>query len=89
LPQFGNPFYTHNNTSTIDHDLCTFIVHFDSGDFVVNINMIEMVIQIPCPPQYDVPLPLVDYMTVMGVRFEEKDRVLKASTTFCNVHCAG
>jgi len=51
--------------------------------------MIEMVIQIPCPPQYDVPLPLVDYMTVMGVRFEEKDRVLKASTTCCNVHCAG
>jgi len=82
-------FYTHIDTSTIDHNLHTFIVHFDSGDFVVNINMIEMITQIPCPPQYDAPLSLIEYMTVMGVRCEEKDRRLKVSTIFHNVHCVG
>ena len=65
-PNLVTQFYSHIDTSTIDHDLHTFIVHFDSGDFVVNINTIEMVTQIPCSPQYDAPLPLIKYMTVMG-----------------------
>ena len=56
-PNVLTQFYTHINTSTIDHDLLTFIVHFDSGDIIVNINKIEMITQIPCPPQYDATLP--------------------------------
>jgi len=45
-PNLVTQFYTHIDTSTIDHDLHTFIVHFNSGDFVVNISTIEMVTQI-------------------------------------------
>jgi len=88
-PNLVTQFYTHIDTSTINHDLLTFIVHFDSGDLVVNINTIEMITQIPCPPQYDAPLPLIEYMTVIGVRCEEKDSELKESTIFHNVHCVG
>jgi len=87
-PNWVTQFYTHIDISTIDHDLLI-IVHFDSEDFVININMIEMITQIPCPPQHDAPLPLIVYMTDMGVRCEEKDCGLKASTIFCNVHCVG
>jgi len=88
-PDLVTQFYTHIDTSTFDHDLLSFIVHFDSGDIVVNINTIKMITQIPCPPQYDAPLPIIEYMTVMGVRCEEKDLGLKVSTTFRNVHCVG
>ena len=88
-PNLVTQFYTHIDTSTIDHDLHAFIVHFNPGDFVVNISTIEMVTQISCSPQYDASLTLSDYMTVMGVRCEEKDHGLKASTTFRNVHCVG
>jgi len=42
-PNLVTQFYIHIDTSTIDHNLHTFIVHFDSGDFVVNINTIEMI----------------------------------------------
>jgi len=64
-------------------------MHFDSRDLVVNINTIEEITQIPCPPQHVTPLPLIDYMSIMGVRCLEKDRRLKVSTTFRNVHCVG
>ena len=40
-PDVVAQFYTNIGTSTIDHDLHQFIVHFDSGDLVVNINTIE------------------------------------------------
>ena len=43
-------FYTNIDTSTIDHDLHQFIMHFDSGDLVVDINTIEDITQIPYPP---------------------------------------
>jgi len=88
-PDMVTQIYTNIDTSTIDHDLYQFIVHFSSGDLVVNINIIEKITQIPCPPQHVAPLPLIDYMFIMGVRCQEKDRGLKASTTFRNVHCVG
>ena len=47
FPNLVTLFYTHIDTSTIDHDLHTFIVYFDSGDFVVNINTIDMITRSP------------------------------------------
>ena len=64
-------------------------MHFDSGDLVVNVNTIEEITQILCPPQHVAPLPLIGYIFIMGVRCQEKDHGLKASTTFHNVHCVG
>ena len=42
-PNLVTQFYTHIDIPTIDHNLHTFILHFNSGDFVVNINKIEMI----------------------------------------------
>ena len=36
-PDLVIQFYTNIDTSTIDHELHTFIVQFDSGDLVVNV----------------------------------------------------
>jgi len=88
-PDLVTQFYTYIDISTIGHDLHTSIVHFDSGDLVINVNTIEDITQISCPPQHVASLPLIDYISVMGVRCQEKDRRLKASTTFRIVHCVG
>ena len=56
---------------------------------VVNVNTLEMVTHVPCLPQHDALLPLIEYMTVMGVRCEKKDCGLKVSTIFCNVYFVG
>ena len=49
-PDLVAQFYTNIDASTIDNDLHQFIVHFNSGDLVVNINTIDEITQIPCPP---------------------------------------
>ena len=81
-PESVTQFYTQIDTNTIDHDLQIFIVHVETGDIIVNLNTLEMVTYIPCLPQHDAPLSLIEYMTVKGVRCEEKDSGLKANTTF-------
>ena len=68
FPNLITQFYTHIDSSTIDHDLHTFIVHFDSGDLIVNINTIEMITKIHCPPQYDAPLPLIRIYDCYGCK---------------------
>jgi len=64
-PDLVTQFYTNIDTSTIDHDLHQFNVHFDSGDLVVNINTIEDITQISCPLQHVAPLSLINYMSIM------------------------
>ena len=64
-------------------------MHFDTGDIIVTVDMIEHYTQVPSIPQHNEPLPLIEYMTTMGARSVEQDRGLKASTTFHNVHCVG
>jgi len=48
-------FYTQIDINTIDHDLKTFIVHFETGNTIVNLNTLEMITHIPCLPQHDAP----------------------------------
>jgi len=88
-PELVIQFYTQIDTNTIDHYHQTFIVHFESRDIVVNINTLEIITHVPCPPRHDALFSLIEYMTVMRVRCEEKDCGLKASTIFRNVHCVG
>ena len=42
-PELVTQFFTQIDTNTIDHDQQTFIVHFETGDIVVNSNTLEMV----------------------------------------------
>jgi len=51
--------------------------------------MLEDYTQVPSNPYHSDPLPLIEYITVMGARCTEQDRGLKASTTFRNIHCVG
>ena len=48
-------FFTQIDTNTINYDQQTFIVHFETGDIIVNVNTLEMVTHIPCLPQHDTP----------------------------------
>ena len=60
-----------------------------TGDLVITTDMLEDYTQVPNNPHHRDPLPLIDYMTVMGARCTEQDRGLKASTMFRNIHCVG
>jgi len=82
-------FYTCIDTTTIDLDHHQFTVHFETEDVMVTIDMIEIYTQVPNSPLHTEPLPLIEYMSIIGARCVEYDRGLKASSTFCYVHCVG
>ena len=54
---------------------------------MVTTETIQEVTQMPSPPQHIAPLPLIEYMTLIGTRCTGQDRGLQASTTFRNIHC--
>jgi len=56
---------------------------------MVTVDMIMDYTQVPSSPQHIEPLPLIDYMTIMGAHCVEYDHGLKASSTFRNVHYVG
>jgi len=86
-PDLVKKFYLGIDVATIDHD--HFVVHLDHEDLEVTWDTIQEVTQIPSSPQHVAPLPLIDYMTLMGVRCTELDHGVRANTTFCNIHCVG
>jgi len=69
-------FYLGIDTDSINLDLNQFIVHLDHGDLLVTIETIEEITQVPSPPQQIAPLPLIEYMTLMGARCTKQDRGL-------------
>ena len=77
------------DTFTLDIDSNRFMVHFDSGDFLITLDTIAEVTQIPSLPQHTEPLPLIDYMTIMGVRCMQLNYGINASSKFCNLPCVG
>ena len=64
-----------------------FLVHLNYDDLLVTQAIEELTVHVP--PQYVAPLTLIDYMPLMSARCTESDRGLKASITFCNIHCVG
>jgi len=88
-PELIKQFYTGIDASTIDLIFNQFVVHFNTGDLLVTLDTIAEVTQISSLPQHTAPLPLIDYMAIMGVRCTQLDRGLEASTIFRNVHCVG
>ena len=63
-PELVKEFYTCIDTTTIDLDNHQFTVHFDTGDIIVTIDMIENYTQVPSSPQHNEPLPLIGYMVI-------------------------
>ena len=88
-PELVKMFYTHLDHASVDSHAYQFTVHMPNGDFHVTLPLLEEVTHVPTITHHSEPLPLIDYMTVMGARCTEQDRGLKASTTFRNVHCIG
>ena len=88
-PELVTMFYTHLDQASIDPHMYQFTVHMPTGDLLVTLPLLEEVTTVPSITQHSEPLPLIDYMTVMGARCTEQDRGLKASTMFRNVHCVG
>jgi len=82
-------FYLGIDTDSINLDLNQFIVQLTHRDLLVTIETIQEVTQVSSPPQHIAPLPLIEYMTLMGVRCTEQDRGLWASIIFRNIHCVG
>ena len=73
-------FYTSIDQASINFDTYQFMVHMPTGDIVITLNLLEDYTHIPSNSHHRDPLPLIDYMTVMGARCTEQDRGLKAST---------
>ena len=48
-------------------DTNQFMVHMPTGDLVIMIDILEDYTNVPNNPHHRDPLPLIDYMTVMGL----------------------
>ena len=48
------------------------MVHMLTGDLVITIDMLEDYTHVPSNPHHRDPLPLIDYMTVMGAAVPSK-----------------
>ena len=87
--EFVKLFYASIDQASIDFDTHQFTVHLPTEDLIITVDMLEDWTQVPSNPHHSEPLPLIEYMTIMGARYTEQDRGLKASTTFRNIHCFG
>jgi len=81
-PELVKLFYASIDHASINFDTNIFMVHVPTGDLVITIDMLEDYTHVPSSPHHREPLPLINYMTVMGAPCTEQDRGLKASTTF-------
>jgi len=88
-PELVKLFYNPIDQASITFDTYQILVHMPTGDIVIALPVLEEFTHVSCNPHHSDPLPLIDYMTVMGARCTEQDRGLKASTTFRNIHCVG
>ena len=43
-----------------------------TGDIVIMLPLLEEFTHVPCNPHHSDPLPLIDYMTVMGLAVQNK-----------------
>ena len=88
-PDLVTLFYNSLDHASVDLHTYQFTVHMPLGDLFITLPLLEEHTHVPIFPQHSDPLPLIEYMTIMGARCTEQDRGLKTSTTFRNVHCVG
>ena len=85
-PELVKLFYTSIDIASVNFDTYQLTVHMSTGDIIITLPLLEELTNVPCNSHHSDPLPLIDYMSIMGARCTEQDRGLKASTTFRNVH---
>ena len=88
-PDLVNTFYTSIDYASVSHDPYQFVSRMPFGDIWVTLPLIEHITHVPLIQQTCEPLPLIDYLTIMGARCTVQDRGLKAQSTFRNIHCVG
>ena len=88
-PELVKLFYNSIDQASVNFDTNQFLVHMPAKNIVITLALLEEFIHVPSNSHHRDPLPLIDYMTVMGARCAEQDRGLKASTTFRNIYCVG
>ena len=81
-PELVKLFYANIDQASIDLDTHQFTVHLATGDIIVTVDMLEDCTQVPINPHYSDPLPLIEYMTMMGARCIEQDRGSKSIPLF-------
>ena len=59
-------FYSSIDLTTMDLDNNRFIMHLETGDIVVTVDMIEYYTQVPSYPHHSEPLPLIEYLSILG-----------------------
>ena len=84
-----NTFYNSIDYASVSHDPYQFVSRMPFGDIWVTLPLLEQITHAPIISQLSDPLPLIDYLTIMGVRCTTQDRGLKAQSTFRNIHCVG
>ena len=67
-PELVKLFYTSINQASINFDTYQILVHLPTGDIVITLALLEEFTHVPYNPHHRDPLPLIDYMTVMGAR---------------------
>ena len=72
--------------STINLDQNRFVIHFDSGNLIITLDLIQKVTQLLIPIHHIAPMALIDYLPLMDIRCTEMNRGLRTSNTFRNVH---
>ena len=88
-PNLVKKFSISINPSTINLDQNCFVIHLDSGDLIVMLDLVQEVTQHSIPTHNVAPMALIDYLPLMGIRCTEMDRGLYANTTFRSVHGLG
>jgi len=58
-----------------------------TGDLIITVDMLEDYTQVPSNTHHRDPLPLINYMIVMGARCTKQDWGLKANIMFHNRNC--
>ena len=70
-PALVKIFYSSIDQTTIGLETYQFTVHLATGDIIVITDMLEDYTEVPSNPYHSEPLPLIEYMTIMGARCTE------------------
>ena len=70
-PDLVTMFYNSIDHASIDLHTFQFTVHMPLGDLFITIPLLEEITNVPSQPHHSDPLPLIDYMPIMGARCTE------------------
>jgi len=65
-PDLVTTFYNSIDHASVNFDTHQFVVHMPFGDIFVTIPLIAEITNVPIHPHHSDPLPLLDYIPIMG-----------------------